>query len=680
VAKITRMQQRRGLHRDLPLPLQPGEFGLTTDTRELFIGNDTTDALGGIQNKTVQVGNVVDGYSHAHSLLSNQIIEFTVKRSIIFSQTGIGPFTIQKIHSGLSALAAHASGVALETGINDQTLKIYKYSPANYNHKKLLPGDPDGEPIVQGDYNISGTNSLNLVQALVSNDIVYVVYLNKKDLENYLITEFNTDYDGAGSDLTDLTLQLSTDQLYFDESTGEGFIGLNQSQIPKVDNSTNFPLPNNATSASNKSIMEWLQEWISSASNKLNGAFVTLGSTFYSDDSLTGGKGIAKFGDDGTSTVPTYSWDSDLGFTTRSHTAAVNMSKFFNQSWLMEGSAPTRELSHLRSNIKVITETNTGDLWANVAIGNPTIRECGPTSASGTNDARGSQTMRPLGSSSLTNQGNLGSVFYDTSGTRSLEMDYVIEWYDGPVTYHVVRTGKATISMPMIAAGTNVYGYGLILDQWNEMNIMNPTGAINFAVGAEFDLGVIVSSMVTKYGDPVIVKDYRGASVQITNATQANPVVISSANHGFRNGDKVTISNVEGMTELNGNTYTVAGLSDYGIYPELYGTENTFELSGIDGTAFTAWSTPVADTPTAHGGALIDTAFNTKYGVTVSVSQASREISADATFVTNFASETQVFWADNDLTSSSYGKYFGFITYSNTRPVSAHIRFINKRF
>ena len=563
------MQQRRGLHRDLPLPLQPGEFGLTTDTRELFIGNDTTDALGGIQNKTVQVGNVVDGYSHAHSLLSNQIIEFTVKRSIIFSQTGIGPFTIQKIHSGLSALAAHASGVALETGINDQTLKIYKYSPANYNHKKLLPGDPDGEPIVQGDYNISGTNSLNLVQALVSNDIVYVVYLNKKDLENYLITEFNTDYDGAGSDLTDLTLQLSTDQLYFDESTGEGFIGLNQSQIPKVDNSTNFPLPNNATSASNKSIMEWLQEWISSASNKLNGAFVTLGSTFYSDDSLTGGKGIAKFGDDGTSTVPTYSWDSDLGFTTRSHTAAVNMSKFFNQSWLMEGSAPTRELSHLRSNIKVITETNTGDLWANVAIGNPTIRECGPTSASGTNDARGSQTMRPLGSSSLTNQGNLGSVFYDTSGTRSLEMDYVIEWYDDPVSYHVVRTGKVIISMPMLADGTNAYGHGLILDQWNEMDIKNSTGAVSLAVGADFDLGVIVAKHVTLYGDPIVEDDI---------------TALSSA------------------------------------------------------------------------------AFQAKYGTT------------------GVVLNTDYFLADNESTSSSYGKYFGFITYSNTRPVSAHIRFINKRF
>ena len=570
MAKITRMQQRRGLHRDLPLPLKPGEFGLTTDTRELFIGNDTTDALGGIQNKTVQVGNVVDGYSHANSLLSNKIVEFTVKRSIISSQTGTGPFSIQKIHSGLSALAAHASGVALETGINDQTLKIYKYSPANYNHKKLLPGDPDGTPIVQGDYNITGTNSLNLVKALVSTDIVYVVYFNKKDLETYLINEFNTDYDGSGGDLTDLTLKLSTDQLYFDESTGEGFIGLNETQY-----SQNHPNAAGALSGSNKPVKSWLQDWISSASNKLNGAFVTLGATFYSNSSLTGGKGIAKFGDDtdgdstAESTVPTYSWDGDLGFTTRSHTAAVNMSRFFNHSWLMEGSTPTRELSHLRSNIKVITETNTGDLWANVAIGNPSIRSCGPTSASGSNDARGSQTMRPLGSGPLTNQGNLGSIFYDVSGTRNLEMDYVIEWYDaGPLTYHVVRTGKASISMPMLADGTNLYGHGLILDQWNEMDIKSASGAVSFAVGAEFDLGVIVAKHVTSYGDPVI--------------------------------------------------------------------ENDLSLSSGD--------------------------FQTKYGTAGKVLN------------------TDYFLADNDTTSSTYGKYFGFLTYSNTRPVDAHIRFINKRF
>jgi hypothetical protein len=65
----------------------------------------------------------------------------------------------------------------------------------------------------------------------------------------------------------------------------------------------------------------------------------------------------------------------------------------------------------------------------------------------------------------------------------------------------------------------------------------------------------------------------------ITGATQANPCVITSATHGIANGQQVLISNVQGMVELNGNTYTAANV-----------TANTLELSGTDSTAFTAYT------------------------------------------------------------------------------------------
>lgn len=67
-------------------------------------------------------------------------------------------------------------------------------------------------------------------------------------------------------------------------------------------------------------------------------------------------------------------------------------------------------------------------------------------------------------------------------------------------------------------------------------------------------------------------------SAVISGATQANPVVITATAHGYNDGDTVTINDVVGMTELNGNTYTVANKN-----------VNDFELSGIDGTAFTAY-------------------------------------------------------------------------------------------
>ena len=39
----------------------------------------------------------------------------------------------------------------------------------------------------------------------------------------------------------------------------------------------------------------------------------------------------------------------------------------------------------------------------------------------------------------------------------------------------------------------------------------------------------------------------------ITGATQANPCVITAVAHGFSSGDRVSISDVVGMTELNGS-------------------------------------------------------------------------------------------------------------------------------
>lgn len=69
------------------------------------------------------------------------------------------------------------------------------------------------------------------------------------------------------------------------------------------------------------------------------------------------------------------------------------------------------------------------------------------------------------------------------------------------------------------------------------------------------------------------------ATKVITGATQANPVVITSAAHGYSNGDEVYITGVLGMTELNGERYTIAGVA-----------ANTFQLSGVDGTGFTAYS------------------------------------------------------------------------------------------
>ena len=70
----------------------------------------------------------------------------------------------------------------------------------------------------------------------------------------------------------------------------------------------------------------------------------------------------------------------------------------------------------------------------------------------------------------------------------------------------------------------------------------------------------------------------------ITGITQANPGVVTSASHGYSNGDIVYIDSVGGMIELNGRNYIIAGA-----------TTNTFTLqdlfgADIDTTGFTAYT------------------------------------------------------------------------------------------
>ena len=70
----------------------------------------------------------------------------------------------------------------------------------------------------------------------------------------------------------------------------------------------------------------------------------------------------------------------------------------------------------------------------------------------------------------------------------------------------------------------------------------------------------------------------------ITAITKANPAVVTSSSHGYSNGDFVTITNVVGMTEVNGKTFKVADK-----------TTNTFELQDVDGndinsSSYTAYS------------------------------------------------------------------------------------------
>jgi len=68
-------------------------------------------------------------------------------------------------------------------------------------------------------------------------------------------------------------------------------------------------------------------------------------------------------------------------------------------------------------------------------------------------------------------------------------------------------------------------------------------------------------------------------TVAITGATQANPVEITAVGHGYTTGDTTNLGAIGGMTELNGKYYQLT----------VTGTD-TYTLDGIDGTAYTAYT------------------------------------------------------------------------------------------
>lgn len=91
----------------------------------------------------------------------------------------------------------------------------------------------------------------------------------------------------------------------------------------------------------------------------------------------------------------------------------------------------------------------------------------------------------------------------------------------------------------------------------------------------------------------------------ITGATAANPVVITSNNHGLQTGGTCFIDSVVGMTEINARTFTVTRVD-----------ANTFSLDGEDGTLHTPYVSGGTFDAYISGGnldnatALVNTATN----------------------------------------------------------------------
>lgn len=157
---------------------------------------------------------------------------------------------------------------------------------------------------------------------------------------------------------------------------------------------------------------------------------------------------------------------------------------------------------------------------------------------------------------------------------------------------------------PRLEGRITIKKYSEGLSELTNMVVM-PHGGVRRRPGTEF-LGEVKNSSVKtrlipfqfkttdtyilEFGNQVM-RVYRnglqvltGSAKTITAVTKADPGVVTSASHGFSNGDEIYIDSVGGMTELNGRNYIVANA-----------TTNTFTLKNlfgddIDTTGFTTYT------------------------------------------------------------------------------------------
>lgn len=77
-----------------------------------------------------------------------------------------------------------------------------------------------------------------------------------------------------------------------------------------------------------------------------------------------------------------------------------------------------------------------------------------------------------------------------------------------------------------------------------------------------------------------IALESRVAGTTITAITKANPAQVTSTGHGMVTGDRVEITSVGGMTEVNGYSFTITRVDD-----------DNFTLDSTDSSAYTTYTT-----------------------------------------------------------------------------------------
>jgi hypothetical protein len=154
-------------------------------------------------------------------------------------------------------------------------------------------------------------------------------------------------------------------------------------------------------------------------------------------------------------------------------------------------------------------------------------------------------------------------------------------YYAGRYAMRVLSVGWGNETTGIFSDGTtSITDFARPLSATYTLNNVSADRSLDADTVAVAELADIVGTLIEDLDASISTSlVYGGKNKVISGATQANPVVITATGSNFSNGETVRISGVVGMTEINDLEFTVAGA-----------TANTFELSGVNGLAYTAYS------------------------------------------------------------------------------------------
>jgi len=193
--------------------------------------------------------------------------------------------------------------------------------------------------------------------------------------------------------------------------------------------------------------------------------------------------------------------------------------------------------------------------------------------------------------------------------------------------------------------------------------VVNSSGAAAVTViagGDRFVIGDIITVADNKLGGGgAAVLTFKvaniggtaGTSKTITGITRANPGVVTASAHGFSTGNRIAFSSVVGMTQVNGNVYTITVIDEDSFI--IFVNTTSFTAYSSAGTASFITTLTVANTIGIDAGYLVSSPNSNGYTGTQTVTSVDSTTQLTISDVPNSIPNGEILFIDisSNLTS-----------------------------